>query len=204
MDGFFEIGDRKTTRRQAGHVLLRVGILRVRMAGAMRRLFRILLNGAMALSLLLCLATMGLWLLSHWQSVTLDHSVAGYHYSMIGSDGVIFLSVDRGLHRCTRGRERAGFWKIRLTNSTTEVEGPEEHSAPGDGRWLYREFEGPIWIPAAAFSMLPLAAGVLVVRRRRASIGMCVRCGYDLRATPDRCPECGGVVAHSRSSLGVL
>ena len=57
----------------------------------------------------------------------------------------------------------------------------------------------PYWFLVCAGSLLPLAwAWAWRTGRRRARrlrAGLCPRCGYDLRATPDRCPECGAASA---------
>jgi hypothetical protein len=50
----------------------------------------------------------------------------------------------------------------------------------------------PHWFAAALAGAAPLAwLRRWVAARRRPRAGLCVRCGYDLRATPDGCPECG-------------
>jgi len=53
----------------------------------------------------------------------------------------------------------------------------------------------PLWVPSVAFMVCPLFE---LHRRRRKRRQMpplhCSNCGYDLRATPNRCPECGKAV----------
>ena len=64
----------------------------------------------------------------------------------------------------------------------------------------------PYWLIVLATGVLPILylrrLGRLV-RRYRYRHGLCPGCGYDVRATPDRCPECGEAIAATKVPVPV-
>ena len=49
----------------------------------------------------------------------------------------------------------------------------------------------PYWLPTIVLAAPLLRVVKRYRRQRRAAAGACRNCGYDLRASPLRCPECG-------------
>jgi hypothetical protein len=142
------------------------------------------LAAAAGASLLVCVATAALWVRSYYvgDAVNLYDGRGRVWRLMSWKAGIDFFILP-----------------ARQTRRFEYVTRPMD--APGGGRALhFRLSPGvvtvivvPHWVLCLAFA----GAGVLLLRvaRRRDQIGLCPICGYDLRATPARCPECGAVPA---------
>ena len=81
------------------------------------------------------------------------------------------------------------------------VELTSEFRRDGDNRVRYL-YVGLNWaVPLVVFAMPPaFAALTLFRRRRRRTAGLCRECGYDLRASQGRCPECGTAISTASTS----
>ena len=146
-----------------------------------RRAFTIL----SVISLILCLATLVLGARSYWRydAIKRFSSRDSYLWQLISVRGRIELErvgPFQAIHGGTPARNRPGP-KLQYQLNMT-------YRAPAD----VTLFAIPHWSLAVLFAIVPafyLHAAVRSRRRRR--IGLCPTCGYDLRATPERCPECG-------------
>jgi hypothetical protein len=162
---------------------------------------------AAAASLLLCLATAGLWVrpsdpveLFRWG----DPPESSGHVIWASGEGLTYqksYSVSAALVRDSR-QDTTGWDVVGLSFHRTERYATG--SAGGGARSLLWtryllgytiEFRISIYWLLVTTAVLPAAhlpRWLRAFRSRRAP-GLCVQCGYDLRATPDRCPECGTV-----------
>jgi len=161
---------------------------------------RRLLNVLTALSLLLCVAVCVLWLWSYFVVVAarrvlpFDTGVAppeGYiaeasDTTHIGAAGGEFYYSSVQVSGIPLPESGVGWW--RETEAAV-------HGGPSFFlMWspYMKAVTAPAWAVAVPLGVLPALRLVRFLRHRRSgSAGLCQRCGYDLRATPGRCPECG-------------
>jgi len=160
---------------------------------------RRLLNVLTAVSLLLCVVLCVLWVRSHRVG-----SVFGY-----------YTNADRnGWYRCIYFTSHTG--RLTFVFLNTKFREGWSHGrfqardTPNNQIQARKTFAGfyhfrtrgqemgwtevgvPYWFGVLTTAIAPVFGVLLRLRQRHdRKAGLCRTCGYDLRATPERCPECG-------------
>ena len=126
--------------------------------------------------------------------------LALYHYREIPIEGPViepgrFDTPEIKAWKKTFGsRESFDHWGFEVGWEPNIGPAPSSHLVMrGDARWMVI----PDWLAMFVLAILPVMAWKRRHHerdRRRREQGLCVVCGYDLRATTDRCPECGKLV----------
>ena len=149
---------------------------------------RRLVTFAAALSMLLCVATVALWVRSYWKLDSLYY---------VQDDEAETISV-----LASRGQIKAWLLKGAMLGAgwLSHESEPSRPYSWGSGFLGFgyenlshvRVVDVPHWFLALLFAVPPtLTLRAAIRSRRRHRAGFCPTCGYDLRATPQRCPECG-------------
>ena len=148
---------------------------------------RRLINPATALTLLICCALAGLWVRSCSFTDAAWYASEHRTFGANSEAGRIVLVWSGGRlpplgFDAYSGRHQSPFWHhlkhllvVRAFDS-------------GGNSWA---IQFPHWAAIAI-----VVATTLWLHRRhrsRGREGLCPNCGYDLRATPEQCPECGSV-----------
>ena len=179
----------------------------------MKRLRGVIFIGLTTMSLLLCVATVVLWVRSYrntGEAMGIGHNRVSV--SLIYVRGTMtFATVQHPADSSTPGWRADIFQlpvRLFLPDSLIEITdrmrwrfaGISFANGGGDadsnGREAY--FTAPQWVWTTIFLALPLfqisRRWRQVHKKKRSDAScLCHMCGYDLRATPNRCPECGTI-----------
>jgi hypothetical protein len=184
------------------------------------RLLRILLNGVTAVLFLLFATVVWLWIRSQFTSDFVE-LVGGDAYVMASTNrnelnARVCLNYPwsmyssgpppRFIHVNSTTLPTGAYWKaIAVPGAVVDWRHAGVVVVTWDSGDLARRIPtamvvAPHWVLALTTGAMPLTRMGLIVRRRvrrsrRIEAGHCLVCGYDLRGSPDRCPECGTVRA---------
>jgi hypothetical protein len=174
-----------------------------------------LLDALAMLSILLCFATAIQWHRSYHAEddlVYFGHSLCGALHTMNGSLAFVYTNANwerpnveystqtpraRFNYANPSGKNpfwgRLGFYSIYGSGPTSVPPNrlPPGMSYPPIQRFC--EILVPLWFVMLLCAAFPVWRFVVEPLRSRKRPGCCLVCGYDLRATPDRCPECGTI-----------
>jgi hypothetical protein len=153
------------------------------------------------MSLVLCLATAAMWVRSYFYFDTFAGYYKPAHHAQLSSKtGQIFVGRTAGV---------APGWDLLRGFSSLPVNALDRKGKPAGTYWagfqLARSLPGQsvhestviVAVPQWFILLLTLPGPIVLANRwrrarhRRRRPSLCTSCGYDLRATPDRCPECG-------------
>jgi hypothetical protein len=176
----------------------------------MSRLVRYISNGLAVLSLILFVVTVAVWVRSYFANDWIGrvHYAPGienedHHLWLISNCGILELSgggdpIQNFSHvrwerrhflidkRPLYGMDGPSYLReigISWQNPTTQI--------TGEISWTVNVRLGLLALVTAIATVFFFIPWQRVFTHPKA--GMCFHCGYDLRATPDRCPECGQV-----------
>ena len=133
------------------------------------------------------------------------HTMPTWHYGGLGGDTATWRRIRWHDFVIWRGRAsfrvgRDGFPALMQNFDYRQF----DETAPQPSLWIW-EARVPHWMFIAAAVLLPSGrTGITLYsiyrRHRRRRKHLCPACGYDLRASPERCPECGAAAAKPSES----
>ena len=173
----------------------------------MSRLRSILFHALSALSLLLCIGAVNLWLRSYEMPECLSWWGGNRSLQLYSDSGHLALVFDFLPPPPPDAPPRKTYWRQDRDYTQSHYNFWIKSQSLGFGIGHLKRLYGgwpsyevyllmmPAWFISTLLLIFPLksAKRVWMATVGRVKKGHCSNCGYDLRATPDRCPECGTI-----------